>query len=161
MKTVDELLEHELQDLYSAETQALEAYPMLIDSVTDPQLKKALEMHQKQTEKQVERLEEACRIVGCEPEGEVCLGMQGLIEETETMLDELEGDITDAALIGAAQKMEHYEIAAYGTIRTLAQMAGKQEIADLLEQTLQEEKDTDEKLTKLATEKVNKKAMKS
>ncbi|WP_266362494.1 YciE/YciF ferroxidase family protein [Tellurirhabdus rosea] len=158
MKTVNELLEHELQDLYSAETQALEAYPTLIESAQDQQLKKAFEMHMKQTQKQVERLEKACELMGCDPEGETCVGIQGLIEETENVLDEVEGEIADAALIGCAQKMEHYEIAAYGTARTLAQQAGMREIADLLEQTLNEEKETDAKLTKIAEGRVNKKA---
>ncbi|GAA4419821.1 ferritin-like domain-containing protein [Nibrella viscosa] len=156
MKNFNELLEHELQDLYSAETQITEALPMMIQQVSNDQLRQAFEMHLKETEEQIRRLEQACQMLGCEPEGETCMGMQGLLEEAESLMSEIDDEkLLDAALIGAAQKVEHYEIAGYGTVRTLAQLAGKQDIAQLLEQTLQEEKNTDEKLTRIATDNVN------
>ncbi len=155
-------MEHTIQDLYSAEQQALEAMPQLAQRVQNEQLRKAFEQHQQETEQQVQRLEQIAQQLGIETEGETCVAMEGLIEEAQQLLDELEdGDLADAAIIGAAQKMEHYEIACYGTARTLAQQAGQQEIADLLEQTLNEEKATDEKLTKIATSKVNKQAVQS
>lgn len=159
MKTMDEFMEHTIQDLYSAETQALEAMPQLAQRVQNKQLKQAFEQHQQETQQQVQRLEQIAQQMGIEVEGETCQAMQGLIEEAQKLLGELEeGDLADAAIIGAAQKMEHYEIACYGTARTLAQQAGQQQVADLLEQTLQEEKATDEKLTQIATSRVNEKA---
>lgn len=162
MNTMDEFMEHTIQDLYSAETQALEAMPQLAQRVQNEQLRQAFEVHQRETQQQVQRLEQIAQQLGIDTEGETCLGMQGLIEEAEDLLSQLEdGDLADAAIIGAAQKLEHYEIACYGTARTLAQQAGQQEIADLLEQTLKEEKATDEKLTTIATSKVNQKAAQS
>lgn len=159
MKTMDEFMEHTIQDLYSAEQQALEAMPQLAERVQNAQLRKAFETHMKETEKQVERLEQIADQLGIDPEGETCVAMQGLIEEAQDLLEQLEdGDLADAAIIGAAQKMEHYEIACYGTARTLARQAGQEEVADLLEQTLEEEKATDEKLTQIAVSKVNQKA---
>ena len=155
-------MEHTIQDLYSAEQQALEAMPQLAQRVQNDQLRQAFEVHQRETEQQVQRLEQIAQQLGIEPEGETCMAMQGLIEEAQDLLAKLDdGNLADAAIIGAAQKMEHYEIAAYGTARTLAQQAGRQEVADLLEQTLQEEKATDEKLTTIATSKVNQQAAKS
>lgn len=152
-------MEHTIQDLYSAEQQALEAMPQLAERVQNAQLRKAFETHMKETEKQVERLEQIADQLGIDPEGETCVAMQGLIEEAQDLLEQLEdGDLADAAIIGAAQKMEHYEIACYGTARTLARQAGQEEVADLLEQTLEEEKATDEKLTQIAVSKVNQKA---
>jgi len=162
MKTVNELMEHMIQDLYSAETQALEAMPQLASRVQNTELRQAFDTHQRETEQQVKRLEQIAQKMGISTEGETCMGMQGLIEEAQDLLDQLEDDqLADAAIIGAAQKMEHYEIAGYGTARTMAQQAGQQEIADLLEQTLQEEKSTDEKLTRIATGKVNQQATKA
>lgn len=159
MKTMDEFMEHTIQDLYSAEKQALEAMPQLTQRVQNEQLKQAFDVHQRETERQAQRLEQIARQLGIRPEGETCRAMQGLIEEAQSLLDELdEGDLADAAIIGAAQKMEHYEIASYGTARTLAHQAGQQEIANLLEQTLREEKAADGKLTKIATSRVNQQA---
>lgn len=162
MKTMDEFMAHTIQDLYSAEQQALEAMPQLMKQVQNEQLKQAFATHQRETEQQVERLIQIAKQMGVDPNGETCQAMQGLIEEAQSLLEELEpGQLADAAIIGAAQKMEHYEIAAYGTARTLAQQAGQTQAADLLELTLKEEKATDEKLTKIATSEVNQKAAQS
>jgi ferritin-like metal-binding protein YciE len=162
MKTMQEFMEHTIQDLYSAETQALEAMPQLMERAQNDQLRQAFQVHQRETEQQVTRLEQIAQQMGIDPEGETCMAMQGLIDEAQDLLSQLEDDqLADAAIIGAAQKMEHYEIAAYGTARTLAQQAGQNEIADLLDQTLQEEKSTDEKLTTIATSNVNQQAAQS
>ena len=159
MKTMDELMEHTIQDLYSAEKQALEAMPQLAQRVQSDQLRQAFQTHQRETEAQVTRLEQIAKQMGIDPDGETCMAMQGLVEEAQDLLDQLEdGPVADAAIIGAAQKMEHYEIASYGTACTLAKQAGQQEAADLLEMTLKEEKATDEKLTVIATSSVNQKA---
>ncbi|WP_186737591.1 ferritin-like domain-containing protein [Spirosoma utsteinense] len=159
---MDELMEHTIQDLYSAEKQALEAMPQLAQRVQNEQLRQAFQLHQQETQEQVTRLEQIAEQLGIEPDGETCMAMQGLVEEVQDLLDQLEdGPVADAAIIGAAQKMEHYEIASYGTARTLAQQAGQTQIADLLETTLNEEKATDEKLTDIATSSVNKKAAQS
>lgn len=155
-------MEHTIQDLYSAEQQALEAMPQLLEQVQSDELRQAFQVHQRETEQQVTRLEQIAQQLGIEPEGETCLAMQGLIEEAQDLLSQLEpGQLADAAIIGAAQKMEHYEIASYGTARTLAQQAGQNQVADLLEQTLDEEKAADEKLTKIATSGINQKAAQS
>ena len=155
-------MEHMVQELYSAETQALDAMPQLMERARNKQLRQAFQLHQTQTEQQVQRLEQIADQLGIDPEGDTCVAMQGLIEEVQDLLDQVEdSQVADAAIIGAAQKMEHFEIAAYGTARTLAQQAGKNEIADLLEQTLQEEKQTDEKLTTIATSSVNQQAVQS
>jgi ferritin-like metal-binding protein YciE len=162
MKTMDEFMAHTIQDLYSAEQQALEAMPQLMERVQNEQLKQAFATHQRETELQVQRLIQIASQMGVDPNGETCLAMQGLIDEAQTLLEELEpGQLSDAAIIGAAQKMEHYEIAAYGTARTLAQQAGQTQAANLLEETLNEEKATDEKLTTIATQEVNQKAAQS
>ncbi len=156
---MDELMEHTIQDLYSAEKQALEVMPQLAQRVQSDQLRQAFQLHQRETEGQVVRLEQIARQMGIDPDGETCMAMQGLIEETQDLLDQLEdGPVADAAIIGAAQKMEHYEIASYGTARTLARQAGQEDVADLLETTLREEKAADEKLTTIATSSVNRKA---
>ncbi|MGV3560513.1 YciE/YciF ferroxidase family protein [Larkinella arboricola] len=162
MKTMQDLMQHMVQDLYSAETQALDAMTELAERATSEELRQAFEVHQRETEQQVQRLEQIAQHLGIEPEGETCLAMQGLIDEAQDLLEQLEDDqLADAAIIGAAQKMEHYEIAAYGTARTLAQQAGQDQIAELFQQTLDEEKATDEKLTGIATSQANQKAVQS
>ncbi|NEU65497.1 ferritin-like domain-containing protein [Spirosoma agri] len=159
---MDDLMEHTIQDLYSAEKQALEAMPQLAQRVQSEQLREAFQVHQRETEGQVVRLEQIARQLGIDPDGETCMAMQGLVEESQDLLAQLEdGPVADAAIIGAAQKMEHYEIASYGTARTLAQQAGHTQIANLLETTLREEKAADEKLTYIATDSVNQKAVQS
>lgn len=152
-------MEHTIQDLYSAEKQALEAMPELAQRVQSDELRQAFMTHQRETEQQVQRLEQIAQQLGIDPDGQTCIAMQGLIEEVQDLLGQLEtGPVADAAIIGAAQKMEHFEIAAYGTACTLAQQAGQDQAASLLSDTLQEEKMTDEKLTSIATGSVNEKA---
>jgi ferritin-like metal-binding protein YciE len=150
------LLIETLQDTYSAEQQALEVMEDIAEACSSPRLRQAFEQHMQETERQVERLEKVAQMLDVELDGEECEAMEGLIAEAEEILDEHEeGPVRDAALIGAAQKMEHYEIAAYGTICAMAKSAGMKEIGDLLHQTLMEEKDADERLTKIAEEEVN------
>jgi ferritin-like metal-binding protein YciE len=150
------LLETAIQDTYSAETQALEALEQMEEHATTPSLKRAFQEHRQETQRQIERLEKAAQLLGIEPEGETCEAMEGLVEEAEEHMDEFDkGPVLDAALIGAAQKQEHYEIAAYGTICAMLKAMGKTEAANLMAQTLKEEKDTDERLTMLAEQEVN------
>lgn len=159
METIDEFFEHLIQDLYSAEKQAIEAMPNLVKRVKGDQLRQALQVHQRESESQVTRLEQIAKQLSIDPDGEICLAMQGLIEEAQDLLDQLaDGPLVDAAIISAAQKMEHYEIASYGTARTIGLQIGQEKIANLLETTLKEEKAADEKLTFIATHTVNRKA---
>jgi len=153
---IRELLKIALQDVYSAETQILEALPDMQDAASSATLKKAFGDHLTQTERQVQRLDEVCGMLEIEPEGETCEAMQGLVEEGEELTDDLEeGPVLDAALIGAAQKVEHYEIASYGTLISLLQSLGQGKAADILSTTLKEEKDTDALLTQIAESEVN------
>ncbi|MFN7116382.1 MAG: ferritin-like domain-containing protein [Saprospiraceae bacterium] len=153
------LLEHELQDLYSAETQIIEALPQMEQAASDAQLKKAFKTHLEQTKKQRDRLEKVAKQMGAETGGHTCKAMQGLVKEGQEVIKMAASDeARDAALIAAAQRVEHYEIAGYGTARHYANMLGESEIADLLAQTLDEEKDTDELLNDLAIQKINKEA---
>jgi ferritin-like metal-binding protein YciE len=150
------LLGELLQDTYSAETQLLEALPEMAEAASTPQLKQAFQEHLAMTRRQVERLERVAEMAGVDPEGEDCEAMEGLIAEAEEIVDEHEeGPVRDAALIVAAQKVEHYEIAAYGSLATMAKACGLTEAVGLLAQTLQEEKDTDELLTRVAEQQVN------
>ncbi len=155
--TMEKLLIEELKDLYSAEKQITRALPKMAKSATNDQLRQAFETHLKETEGQIERLDRVFEILGKSSSGKTCKGMQGLIEEGSEQMKELEGEILDAALISAAQKVEHYEMAGYGSVRTWAQVLGQKEIADLLQQTLDEEGNTDHKLTQLAS-RINKQA---
>ncbi|WP_270936348.1 YciE/YciF ferroxidase family protein [Falsiroseomonas oryzae] len=145
-----------LQDTYSAETQLLEALPEMAEAASTPALKQAFQEHLQVTQRQVERLERVAKMVGVDPDGDDCEAMEGLVAEAEEIVDEHdEGPVRDAALISAAQKVEHYEIAAYGTLTAMAKACGMKDAADLLAQTLKEEKDTDELLTQLAEQQVN------
>ncbi|TDH64443.1 ferritin-like domain-containing protein [Dankookia rubra] len=153
---IRDLLTMGLQDTYSAETQLVEALPAMQEAATNPKLKQAFNEHLAVTQRQVERLEQVCKQLGIEPEGETCNAMEGLVEESEEIIDEVdEGPVLDAALIGAAQKVEHYEIAAYGTLTAMLKAMGETKAADLLAQTLKEEKDTDELLSQLAESEIN------
>lgn len=155
--TVEKLLIDELKDLYSAEKQITRALPKMAKNAENDQLKQAFELHLKQTEGQIERLDRIFEILGKSSSGKTCKGMQGLIEEGSETMEETEGEVRDAAMICAAQKVEHYEMAGYGSARTWAQQLGQKEIADLLQETLDEEGETDHKLTQLAG-KINKQA---
>jgi Mn-containing catalase len=153
MSQIKELLVKEMQDLLDAETQLTEALPKMVEAARTPKLKEAFEKHLMQTQGQVERLRTAFQLLGEEPEEEPCKAMQGLIEEGETIIEEsAEKDplAADLALIAAAQKVEHYEIASYGTARALARQLGQLDCARLLSQTLGEEESSDFLLTAIA-----------
>jgi ferritin-like metal-binding protein YciE len=158
--SLQKLFVHELKDLYSAENQILEALPKMAKKASAPELRQAFEMHHKETEEQVRRLEQIFDSLEHQPGGHKCVGMEGLIEEGEEVMKDAEDDaVRDAGMIAAAQRVEHYEIAAYGTARTYARMLGNEEAAKLLQQTLDEEGETDQKLTRLAESRVNPQAM--
>jgi len=146
-----ELLVEELKDLYSAENQLTKALPKVAKNSSDPQLKRAVESHLKETEGHVARLEQIFERLEKSPKGKTCEGMKGLITEADERIKEGgEPAFLDAGLIADAQRVEHYEIAAYGTARTFANLLGEKEIAQLLEATLKEEKAADAKLTSIA-----------
>lgn len=151
-----------LRDLYSAEQQLATALPKLAEAATTEELKEAFRLHTEQTERQAERLQEIFQDLEDSAEGKECKAMRGLVEEAEEHLQELEeGPVLDAALIGAAQKVENYEIAGYGTARTYATLLGYEEHASILQQILDEESETDEKLTDIAESMVNEMALNS
>ena len=153
INTIERLFVEELKDLYSAENQITKALPKLVKTATSPELKQALQDHLHETQEQIERLEKICEMLGASPKGKSCEGMKGVLEEGSTSLSEVDkGDLRDAALISAAQRVEHYEIAAYGTVRSYAELLGRSEIADLLEKTLEEEKAADQKLSSISEE---------
>ena len=157
--TVEKLLVDELKDLYSAENQITKALPKMAKAASTGELKTAFETHLKETEGQIKRLDRVFEILGKTATGKSCKGMKGLLEEGAEVMEETEGEVRDAAMISAAQKVEHYEMAGYGTVRTYAELLGKNEIAHLLQQTLEEEGETNKKLTQIAG-KVNKQAQK-
>jgi ferritin-like metal-binding protein YciE len=158
LETMKELLLDELQDLYSAETQITKALPKMAKASSSSDLKHAFESHLEETEGHVQRLETIFKHLKESPKGKTCEGMKGLLKEGDERVKEGgEPEVLDAGLISAAQRVEHYEIAAYGSARTYAELLGENEIVKLLEQTLEEEKAADQKLTKVA-KKVNVKA---
>ena len=153
---LEELLVDELKDIYSAENQIVKALPKMARAASSPELKRAFERHLEETRRQVERLDQIGQDLEIKLTGKKCHGMEGLIEEgKEIMEEDLDENAIDAGLIGAAQKVEHYEIAAYGTARTHATMLGFTKVARLLQQTLNEEAATDKKLTQLAESVIN------
>ena len=159
VENLEQLLIDELKDIYSAEKQITKALPKMAKAAKSPELKQAFETHLEETKGQIERLDEIFETLGKKATGKTCHGMQGLVEEGSEMISELDkGDVRDAALISAAQRVEHYEIAAYGTVREYAKMLGQKNIAKLLEETLEEEKATDEKLNEISAT-VNNSAM--
>ena len=146
-----ELYIDELKDLYSAESQLVKALPKMAKAASSDELRQGFEEHLEQTRGHVERLEKVFKTLGESPKGKTCKGMQGLIEEgAEVIEEDFKGSLMDAALIGAAQRVEHYEMAAYGTVCAFAKELGESAQAELLSETLEEEKETDEKLTELA-----------
>jgi ferritin-like metal-binding protein YciE len=149
--SIEKLLVEELKDMHSAETQITKTLPKLIKAASSTDLKKALENHLKETEGQIERLDQIFEILGKKSADKTCAGMKGILTEGSEMLQETEtGNVRDAALISAAQRVEHYEMAAYGTLRSYAEQMDQAEIADLLQETLEEEKAADEKLTEIS-----------
>ncbi len=156
MESLHELYVEEIKDLYSAENQILKAMPRMIKAATHPQLKKAFAKHEKQTRGQVKRLERICKALDEKPTGKKCHGMEGLLEEAKDLMKEKpDAFVLDAGLISAAQHVEHYEMAGYGTVRTWARLLGYSAQADLLQATLDEEQKTDLDLTALAEAMVN------
>jgi ferritin-like metal-binding protein YciE len=160
LATLNDLFLEELQDLYSAETQMTKALPKMAEAASSAELKRAFEEHLKQTEGHIARLERIFEKLGEKPGGKTCKGMAGLIKEGEELISEKpEPDVLDAGLIAAAQRVEHYEIAGYGTVRTYANEIGQKEFARLLQETLDEEGATDKRLTRIAEGGINQKAM--
>jgi ferritin-like metal-binding protein YciE len=154
--TLEDLLADELKDLYSAENQLIKALPKMAKAADSDDLRTALEDHLEQTRTHATRIEQICNEMSIKPGGKKCVGMEGLIEEGKELLQEdVEPEPLAAGLIGAAQRVEHYEIAAYGTARAHAQQLGLTKVADLLNQTLEEEKKANELLTQLAENQIN------
>jgi len=143
----------ELKDLYNAETQLVKALPKMAKASSNAQLRQAFEEHLRQTSEHVSRLEQIFEMLDEKPTGKKCLGMEGLVKEgAETIQEDYSDEVKDAAIIGAAQRVEHYEIAAYGTVKAMAELLGEDAHISLLDQTLGEEKKTDETLTELSAE---------
>jgi ferritin-like metal-binding protein YciE len=158
-QALKELYIDELKDIYNAENQLVKALPKMAKTANSEELRTGFEGHLEQTRGHVQRLEQIFKELGEKPSGKKCKGMEGLLAEgQEIMGEDFEDDVMDAALISAAQRVEHYEIAAYGTVRTYAELLGEDTAAQLLEQTLEEEKETDQKLTDMAGE-INVKAL--
>ncbi|MEO5957720.1 MAG: ferritin-like domain-containing protein [Opitutaceae bacterium] len=152
ISTPRDLLVEELKDLYSAENQLVKALPKMAKAATSDELREAFETHLQQTEGHVQRLEQAGKLLGESMKGKKCKAMEGLVEEgKEVMEEDMEPAILDLALIGAAQRVEHYEIAGYGCARTLAEISGEDKVAKILQETLDEEGETDKLLTEIAS----------
>jgi ferritin-like metal-binding protein YciE len=159
MKKLEDLFIHMLKDVYHAEKQAIRAYPRMVKKIESEELKKAFETHREETLGQIERLEQVFEIMNKRARGEPCEAIQGLIEEAKEVMEEAEEPaVLDAGIIAAAQAIEHYEIARYGTLVSWARQLGHEDAAKLLQETLAEEKKTDELLTRLAEAQVNQKA---
>ncbi|HEY1650121.1 MAG TPA: ferritin-like domain-containing protein [Terracidiphilus sp.] len=159
--TIEKLFIDELKDLYSSENQITKALPKLAKASRSEDLRTAFESHLKETQEQIGRLEQIFKSLEVSPKGKTCVGMKGLLEEGSELLEQAqEGAIRDAAMISAAQRVEHYEMAGYGSVRTYAQLLGKDKIVTLLEKTLEEEKSADSRLTKIAKS-VNEEALRA
>ena len=159
IKTMDDLFVHTLRDMYYAENQIMKSLPDMIEKAGDPQLKQGLQSHLRETENQVKRLEQVFRLHGKEAKGVDCPAIDGIIEEAEDVAGEVDDKaVLDAALIAAAQAVEHYEISRYGSLIAWANQLGRGDCAALLQQNLDEEKAADKKLTVLAESKVNRRA---
>ena len=156
LDTLKDLYVEELKDLYSAEKQLVKALPKMAKAANAPELQLAFRTHLKQTAEHAARLEKICEELGVSPRGKKCVGMEGLIEEgSELIKEEPDDDVLDAGLISAAQHVEHYEMAGYGTVRTYARQLGYESQAQLLQKTLDEEGETDHLLTDLAEARIN------
>ncbi len=148
VESIEELFLDELKDLYSAEKQITKALPKMVKAASASDLQDAFSSHLEETKGHVERLEKIFEMLGKHGAGKICEGMKGVLEEGSEIIGETEkGPVRDAGLISAAQRVEHYEMAAYGTVRSMAQLMGKHDMVELLEKTLSEEKSADEKLT--------------
>jgi len=159
LNSMQELLQEELNDLYSAEQQIIKSMPKMVEAASSSQVKSAFSSHLEQTKRQKERLEKIFRMLDIKPSSQTCEGMKGLLEECQIII-KTDGDpaVKDAALIACAQRVEHYEIAGYGAARTFAQHMGLQDVAAILQQTLDEEGKTDHELTSIAVSSINPKA---
>ncbi len=157
--TFHDLLTLELQDLYSVENQIIEAAPKMEEASTDKELKNAFKSHLKETQNQAKRLEKIAKLLEFNPKGKPCDGMKGIIKEGEEVVKaDMEPSIKDAAIIAAAQKVEHYEISGYGTAIAMAKLLKLKDVADLLKETIAEEENSDKTLTKIAQSSINKEA---
>jgi ferritin-like metal-binding protein YciE len=160
LESLQDLYLEQLKDLHSAERQIIEALPKMIEQTSHPELRRGFEMHLEQTKEQLRRLEQIGQRAGQKLTGHKCKGMEGLLEEGEELMEKrADSDVLDAALIAAAQRVEHYEMAGYGCARTYARLLGLEDDAKLLQQTLEEEGDTDHKLTDLAESVINVEAL--
>ena len=158
-RTLENLMLETLKDIYHAEKQILRALPKMAKAAKTEELRKALEKHRQETEGQIDRLEKVFEAMDKSPRGKTCEAMQGLVAEGQDIMEEFSGsEALDAGLVAANQSIEHYEISRYGTLRTWAQQLGMDEAARIFEQNLEEEKKTDELLTKMAESQANKKA---
>lgn len=159
IKTFDDLFMHTLQDIYYAEKQITQALPKMIGKAADPQLKQGFQTHLAETKNQIKRLEQVFQIMGKSPKGVDCPAIDGILKEADEVTGEVaDKEVLDAALIASAQAVEHYEMARYGTLVAWAKLLGRNDCANLLQQTLKEEEATDKKLTALAESKVNRRA---
>jgi len=159
IKSIQDLFIHELSDIYSAEKQLAKALPRLSRAAENPKLSQAFDQHLEETRGQIERIDKIVDQLDIRLKRTKCAGMEGLVDEAREIIESVpQGPLRDAALIGGAQKAEHYEIASYGTLCALAKQLGHQDAAKLLDQTLQEEKATDQKLTELAEQGANQQA---
>jgi ferritin-like metal-binding protein YciE len=159
IKTMDDMFVHGLQDIYYAEQQITKALPKMIAKAGSPELKRAFQTHLTETEGQVKRLEEVFRLHGHEPKGVTCEAIDGIIAEAESVMSNVaDQNVLDAAMIAAAQAVEHYEITRYGTLIAWADQLGRADVSKLLQTSLNEEKAADKKLTGIAEKKVNLKA---
>ena len=151
LENLEQLFLQELRDLYDAEDQITEALPKMIEAAHYPELKNALQEHLEVTRQQIQRLDQVFNILGEDASGQTCKGMKGVIKEGDEIVSQGgDGATVDAGIISAPQRVEHYEMAGYGTVRTYAELLGQPQIASLLQQTLDEEKEADEKLTEIA-----------
>jgi len=159
IKTMDDLFLHTLQDIYYAESHITKALPQMIDKSSDPQLRQAFQIHLEETRNQIQRLEQVFRQHGAEAKGVDCPAIDGITEEAQELMSEVEDpEVRDAAILAAAQAVEHYEITRYGTLIAWAKELGRPDCAQLLQQNLDEEKAIDKKLTAMAESRVNRKA---
>lgn len=158
MKSLEDLFEHQLKDLYSAETQLIDALPKMVEKASSSELKEAFKDHLDETKEHKTIVEKVCKELKIDPSGETCKAMKGLISEAKSMMEEnATAEVMDAALIAEAQRVEHYEIAGYGTACTYADILGHKSVKEKLGKILDQEEKADKKLTKIA-QKVNKKA---
>jgi ferritin-like metal-binding protein YciE len=159
IETLDDLFVHTLQDIYYAENQITKALPTMIQKATNAQLKQGFETHLKETQNQIKRLEQVFQMHGHEPKGVDCPAIDGIIQEANEVAGDIaDKEVLDAGLLASAQAVEHYEITRYGTLIAWAKQLGRQDCASVLQQNLEEEKATDQKLTAMAESKVNKMA---